>query len=171
MEMNYCRRCGSVFIKKDNHVFTCKNSHIIYANASPAVAVIIINQQGDILITKRARDPKKGQLDLPGGYCDGPENLENALYRELEEELGLLSHQYTAPKYVYSGIDYYDYSQESLPFLSCTFVVYLKEMVTIEPKDDVAEAYFVPVDSVKPKDFCYSNIQNAFTTYVKSLDI
>lgn len=169
--MNYCRRCGSAFVQQNKHVYTCANNHVIYANASPAVAVIIINQQGDVLITKRAQEPKKGLLDLPGGYCDGAETLENALFRELEEELGLLPHQYTAPKYVYSGIDYYDYAQESLPFLSCTFVVYLNEPVTIDPKDDVAEAYFVPLKNVKPEDFCYSNIQNAFITYVKTLDI
>jgi NAD+ diphosphatase len=169
LDMQYCRRCGAKFIEHHSHVYTCPNKHVIYANASPAVAAIIVNSKCDILVTRRAAEPKKGMLDLPGGYCDGAETLENALYRELQEELDVTPQQYTKPIYLYSGTDDYEYGNETLPFLSCTFVVKLVEDVIPAAKDDVAEAFFVPVNDIKPESFCYSNIQQALTIYINKI--
>lgn len=169
MEMNYCRRCGAKFTDKNNHIYKCSNNHTIYANSSPAVAIILTNQNGDVVVTKRATEPKKGLLDLPGGYCDGPENLEDAIERELQEELGLAVSQYTKPSYLCSYIDYYDYADECLPFLSTIFTAQLTEEVAIQANDDVEDAYFVPAKDIDANMFCFSNVQKAFNIYLNKL--
>lgn len=54
----------------------------------PAVSGIILN--GDqVLLVKRAKFPGKGFWSLPGGRVEFGETLEQALIRELKEELGI----------------------------------------------------------------------------------
>ena len=45
--------------------------------------------QDQLLLTKRAVDPEKGKWALPGGYMDAHEMPEEALKRELIEEVNL----------------------------------------------------------------------------------
>ena len=56
----------------------------------PKVAVIaLVLHQGKVLLIQRAVDPAKGKWSLPGGYMDAGEMPEEALQRELQEEVGL----------------------------------------------------------------------------------
>ena len=56
----------------------------------PKVAVIaLVLHQGKVLLIQRAVDPAKGKWSLPGGYMDAGEMPEDALRRELQEEVGL----------------------------------------------------------------------------------
>ena len=70
---------------------------------------MIVNDKGEILFTKRSVDPHKGMLDLPGGFVDIMESAENALVREIKEELNLnIEHfQYfmSSPnEYIFGGL-------------------------------------------------------------------
>lgn len=73
MEMNYCRRCGHTLTNVERHVYQCDNGHTLFANASPAVGVLFMNNEKEVLIATRSIDPGKGNLDMPGGFCDGAE--------------------------------------------------------------------------------------------------
>lgn len=161
IDMQYCRRCGSDFVKQDKHVFTCKNKHVIYANASPATAAIIINPANEVLVIKRAIEPGKGAYDLPGGFCDGAETLEDATKREIAEEVGITSDMYTELKFVCSGIDNYDLAGEVLAVCAAVFYVKLHNYVTPKPDDDAAEAFFVPLTAVRPEEFYFPTLQKA----------
>ena len=159
--MNYCRRCGTEFIGQSKHVFTCKNNHIIYANASPVTAAIIINPSNEVLVIKRAIEPGKGTLDLPGGFCDGVETLEDAIRREIAEEAGITTDKYSELSYICSGIDNYDLAGEVLPVCSVIFQVKLVENITPKPDDDAAEAFFVPLKTVQPDELYFPALQKA----------
>ncbi|AKG91183.1 ADP-ribose pyrophosphatase [Geoglobus ahangari] len=50
-------------------------------------AVVIRN--GKILLVKRANEPNKGKWSVPGGLVRAGETLEEALKREMREELGV----------------------------------------------------------------------------------
>ncbi len=82
-----------------------------YHNCASSVAAIIAVKNG-ILLTIRNHAPKKGTLDLPGGFCMYGESLENALEREIKEEINLdLAHiEYfgSFPNvYKYKGVTYF----------------------------------------------------------------
>lgn len=73
------------------------------------MAALIFDSHGRLLVTRRAIDPDKGKLDLPGGFIDPGESAEEAVRRELAEELGLepraIRYLASAPnRYLYSGL-------------------------------------------------------------------
>lgn len=69
----YCNDCGSNF----------------YNNPKPAMSALFINDRGELLFGKRARDPEKGKYDFPGGFLEYGEDLFAATIREIKEEAGV----------------------------------------------------------------------------------
>lgn len=59
-----------------------------FENPKPCVTAIIIQDQ-KLLIAKRNEEPFKGQWDFIGGYVGKNETPEQALKREIKEELGV----------------------------------------------------------------------------------
>ena len=66
-----------------------KCSFILYHNAASASAVIISDNENNILFEIRAKDPKKGMLGCPGGFTDSDETIEENVIRECKEEIGV----------------------------------------------------------------------------------
>ena len=62
--------------------------YVYFHNCASCVAAIIL-VKGGIVLTVRKTAPKKGMLDLPGGFCNYGESLEDALAREVKEEINL----------------------------------------------------------------------------------
>lgn len=157
MEMNFCRRCGTKLKLTEGHVYTCENDHIIFANASPAACLWIVNDSNEVLVAVRSREPGLGSLDTPGGFNDGKETGEDAVVRELKEELGLMPKDYTKPIYLLSALDAYDYKGETIDVLTNTYYARLVGNPIITPQDDVAKAYFTPLDEVDTDKFCFAS--------------
>ena len=53
--------------------------------------VVIVNDKNEILLIRRSKTDKTapGKYDLPGGRIEADENIEEALVREIKEEVGL----------------------------------------------------------------------------------
>ena len=89
---NFCPFCGTPLhgriVMPGGHQ-DCRNcGQIIYWNAKPCATALII-RQSEILLVRRAGPPYKGYWDLPGGFCDYGEHPEEAIKREVAEELGV----------------------------------------------------------------------------------
>jgi len=162
MEMNFCRRCGTKLHLVEGHVYTCENSHVIFANASPASCLWVVNDRNEVLVATRAREPGLGLLDAPGGFCDGAEIFEDGIFRELEEEVGLKPTDYTKPQYLLSALDTYHYKDETIDVLSGVYWARLIGNPTIDPQDDVAEAHFMSIESIDPKTIYFDAVREGF---------
>ena len=85
----YCPRCaGSARLEDERKVVCGACGFGLYLNTAAAVAGLIFDEEGRLLVARRSRDPQKGLLDLPGGFADYGEDAESALRREMREELG-----------------------------------------------------------------------------------
>lgn len=60
---------------------------VIYQNPKPVVAAII-EKDGKVLLARRATGLRAGKWDLPGGFVELEETAEEALVREVREEVG-----------------------------------------------------------------------------------
>src|SRR5262245_26214655 len=59
---------------------------VAYANPKPAAVGLITDEQGRLLLVKRAIEPFKGCWDAPGGFVEEGEHPLDAVRRELLEE-------------------------------------------------------------------------------------
>jgi len=162
----FCPRCGSSFNVQDDRSFLCAGCGLHYfINASAAVCALIIDQQDRLLLTIRGHDPGKGMLDLPGGFVNPLETAEEALRRELREELNLeidtFAYFGSSPnRYVFSGLTYFT--------LDLAYVCQARDLSGLKPDDDVAGALFVPVSEVDLDTIAFESIRGIIEAYRKS---
>lgn len=86
----YCPRCATPNAHPGSIPFRCGDCALaIYFGPVAAVGALILDDQGRLLLVRRARDPGKLQWGLPGGFVDQGETAEQALAREVYEETQL----------------------------------------------------------------------------------
>lgn len=86
---SHCSFCGHAFAEADPWPRTCAAcGETSYRNPKP-VAVILQPVDDGVLCIRRAIEPRRGMLALPGGYIDLGESWQAAAARELREEAGL----------------------------------------------------------------------------------
>ena len=88
---HFCPRCGSIhFVPNDFKSMRCEDcGFVYYLNASAATAALIFNSRDELLVIHRRDEPKKGMPDLPGGFVDFGESIEQGVAREVKEETNL----------------------------------------------------------------------------------
>lgn len=112
----YCGHCGAEAPGQPDRPggpFRCAAcGFTLFFNAAGAVGAIIRRPDGRALFIRRALEPARGKLGLPGGFVDPGENAEEALVREVREEVGLevRNLQYLnshANRYLFDGVTYH----------------------------------------------------------------
>lgn len=85
----FCGNCGShTKIRKDERAIFCPScQRTMYPTISPAIIVAI--RKNDKILLARGAHFKEGFYSLVAGYVDIGESLEDAVRREVKEEVGL----------------------------------------------------------------------------------
>jgi NAD+ diphosphatase len=163
----FCPVCGSKHFEKQNvKSMRCREcGFAMYVNPSAAVAAFIVNERDELLVTVRAKEPEKGSCDLPGGFVDEEESAEQALIRELHEELGIEVKEF---EYLFSLPNQYLYSGWTIPTLDLFYRVKIGTEIVPVPADDVAACTFIPLDQLDPRQFGLRSIRNAVARYVEN---
>lgn len=162
----YCPACGSKHFEiKTEKSKQCENCGFEYfLNPSAATAAFIRNGRGELLITRRRLEPGKGTLDLPGGFADIGETLEECIAREVKEETGLtvttVKPFCTLPnKYRYSGFD--------VPTLDAFFECTVESTATLKASDDAEDAQWLPLDDIHTEQFGLRSVRHALHEYIE----
>lgn len=165
MEYSFCPKCGSVADFKSPNLLICKNcSYNFYINPAPTNALIIENEKGEILLAKRKFEPKKGLLDLPGGFIEINESVEESSIREAKEELGI---NVTDVKYFKSYPDDYLYQDVNIKVLGLTLTAKIEGDQKIVASDDVEEVEFYKKDEIPMDKIAFESIRRALLDYIE----
>lgn len=163
----HCPVCGSTeFAVNNEKSMRCEScGFVLYVNPSAATAAFILNDRNELLVCRRAKEPEKGTLDLPGGFVDGDETGEEAIAREIKEELdGTVE----STEYLFSLPNLYEYSGLTIPTLDMFFACRLKnDLQSLHADDDVAEFSFIPLNRIEPQLFGLKSIRKAVEIFIE----
>jgi len=165
----FCPLCGAPRASySPTRPFRCVScGHTTFFGPSSAVGGIVTNPDGDVLLIRRAKDPGKGKLGMPGGFIDHGESAEQALAREIDEEVGIgvsvMNFVMTAPNhYFYQGIE--------LPVMDVFFHVPLDfhPVVRAQPSE-VTDYLWTQITEEILNQIAFASNRKALETYRDSL--
>ncbi|MHB9054849.1 MAG: NUDIX domain-containing protein [Paludibacteraceae bacterium] len=164
-KFRYCPSCGSAsFVSHNFKSKRCENcGFIFYYNPSAATAAFIRNSDGNLLVCRRAKEPAKGTLDLPGGFIDYDETAEEGIAREVKEELGINVNDL---HYIFSLPNDYLYSGLNVPTMDLFFEGKVANDTKLKAADDVNEALFIPLREINSQLFGLNSVRKAVEMYI-----
>ncbi|WP_321307598.1 NUDIX domain-containing protein [Marinifilum fragile] len=165
--IRYCPKCGGrEFVYHKDNSFLCGTcSFHLYINSAAAVAALIVNEKGELLLTRRAIEPQLGMLDLPGGFVDVMETAENAIEREIREELNL---DIKEMKYFMSFPNEYVFGGLSVFTTDLAFVCQVESFKNIKAEDDISSFEFYKPADVPLNEIGSVSIKEIVKSFVKS---
>ena len=148
----FCPKCGSsAFVENNEKSKRCEDcGFVFYFNASAANVAIIVNNKNELLVARRAKEPAKGTLDLPGGFADCGETVEEGVAREVKEETGL---SVESTKYLFSIPNIYIYSGMELHTMDMFFLCRVSDCTSLKADDDVAGLKWVAIEKLDSNEF------------------
>ncbi len=164
----YCPVCGSPrFVNNNEKSRRCEDcGFVYYLNPSAATAAFIVNASGNVLVVRRKLEPSKGMLDLPGGFSDIGESLEQGVTREVKEETGL---DVERPRFLFSYPNSYLYSGLVEPTMDSFFLCRVPDGVEAHADDDASEAFWARPEDLDASLFAFPSTRNAVFRFVTNL--
>lgn len=150
----YCPNCGQKYKTPNLARLECDHClEVSYKNSKPTASLLIIKDD-QVLLTKRALDPHKGELDTPGGFLDFGETAEAAAIREAKEELNV-----DIELTEFFGTFTSSYSTH----IKTLDIFFLAKIIsgTLNPNDDVAELVWMPIRVITSTTCPFAGVQAA----------
>ena len=176
---NVCPMCGGKNIGFiDTKKWFCSDcAFTLYHNVAAAVCVIVADRQGNVLLEKRAKEPRRGFFALPGGFIDPDESAEQACMRECREETGLTP---VSLRYICSAPNTYEYKHIVYKTCDLFFEALLPEPghsdlnalhnLRAEDADEIKGYKLFPVSSAESVDtipLAFPSAAYALKTWIK----
>ena len=153
-DVRYCPRCGTKLELKQRRGKrrpVCPFCDWIFFPDPKVAAGIVIQQDGNFLLVRRANSPQKGLWSLPVGFVDAGEDPAQTAVRECLEETGL-EVQVTQLLDVYTGQEH--------PRGAHIILMYQGVILggQLQPGDDASEAGFFPITNLPPLAFSTTHV-------------
>jgi 8-oxo-dGTP pyrophosphatase MutT (NUDIX family) len=156
----YCPRCGTRSeAEQAASPFRCSTCELkLYFNPTVSASAFIINADGDVLLIRRAKEPGKGLLGTIGGFVDAGESAEDALRREVQEEVNL---KITRIEFLTSHPNSYTYAGITYPVLDLFFLCWTDSVSKARPGDDVLSLVWQKMVDINPEDMAFDSMKKA----------
>lgn len=156
--LKFCPKCGNESLNWDGEKkWNCKVcDYILFHNVAGAVAVVI--KCGDeILLTRRNQEPKKGKLDLAGGFVDPKESAEETCARELFEEMKMRI-DISKLKYLASLPNIYEYKNIIYNTLDLFYEYESDEKFEVNLEiSEISETVWLKIQDINPDDIAFDS--------------
>lgn len=126
-----------------------------------AAAGVLVVKRGHVLLLERADPPRKGFLDVPGGFIEAGESIEGAARRELSEETGLTLGRVESLGFFWDT--YFIRGFGRFPVMNFYFVGHWRRGEP-KPADDAATAAWLPIGPLERlrKRFAWAHMTPLF---------
>jgi mutator protein MutT len=139
----HCPVCATTVEPEDGRFECPECGFVTFAHSMPTASAVVGDDEGRVLLSRRAHDPFAGKWDLPGGFLEEGEHPLDCVMRELREEAGI---GLADPKLLGIWIDRYEYKRRLVATLNLYYSARIGEG-TPEPADDVTELrWFAPAE-------------------------
>jgi 8-oxo-dGTP pyrophosphatase MutT (NUDIX family) len=165
----YCPYCGADAFRPAGEEDYLQCGHCrkkFYINAAGAVTCIIVNPQDEILLVRRHFEPSKGMLDLPGGFVNIDETAEDAVRREIREELNL---SVDAVRYLGSANNQYQYGGMLYFTLDLGFACSVSDFSSITASDDVDKYLFLAPEKVDFAQIAFPSVRTILKNFIGAI--
>lgn len=168
-KFKYCPVCGSSrFVVNNIKSKRCEDcGFVYYLNPSAATAAFIIDDQQRVLCVKRRFEPAKGTLDLPGGFVDMDETIEQGMAREVNEETHLTV---SSLRFLFSIPNLYVYSGFTVHTTDCYFLCRVDNLEPLHAADDAESLQWIPLDEIDYRKFGFTSTQTAIQRLMAQKD-
>ena len=156
----HCPRCSAELAGEQGSVRCSSCGFIGYANSAPTASALVEDDEGRLLLARRAVDPHAGKWDVPGGFLEEGEHPLDGLRRELLEEAGV---EIEPVDLLGIWMDRYGDGPDAAATLNLYWVARITSG-RLEAADDVDELRWFAGDALPPVE------EIAFANTVKVLD-
>jgi ADP-ribose pyrophosphatase YjhB (NUDIX family) len=130
----------------------------LFFNVAAAAGVFLLDPDGRALFVRRAHEPAKGKLGIPGGFVDPGEPVEAAVAREAAEEVGLavgrLDFLCSFPnRYEFAGVRYHT--------VDLFFRAETAGLDAAAPSAEVSEIVLARPSEIDPEEIAFGSIRFA----------
>ena len=122
---------------------------------------------GKIVLIKRAKEPGRGMLDLPGGFVDPKESAEQAVIREVKEELQI---DIKEPEYLGSFPNIYKY--QDVLYHTCDLFFYSRiDGLPVEfSKTEVEELVLLRPSEILADKIAFESVREALRFFGRTIN-
>ena len=132
-----------------------------YASSKPTSSAVCVDDEGRVLLSKRAIPPDEGRWDLPGGFLEEGEHPLDGVRRELQEEAGV---EIEPLELLGIWMDRYGGDGSAAATLN---LYYTARIVEGEPvaADDVAEFRWFAPDEIPYDDLAFGHLDQVLAAW------
>jgi ADP-ribose pyrophosphatase YjhB (NUDIX family) len=160
----FCPSCGAALKLLSGPPLKCDSCEFVYyLSTTCATAAFLVRPDGKSLFIRRAKEPAKGKLAIPGGFIDEGESAEEAVRREFREEVGI---DPTGLRYLCSHVNSYHYKGITYPVLDFFFIARATGEERPEALDGVADFCWLDPREVEPDEMAFPSMTYALKQYL-----
>jgi len=160
----YCPRCGHGPVAPlAAPLFSCPACGFHY-HFNPAVAagVMVEDRQQRLLLVRRAKEPARGLLGVPGGFVDIGESAEESARREAGEETGI---EVEDLRFLGSWPNLYEWKGVAYPVVDIYFTARVGDGKAASARHEVEEVLWLRPEEVDPATLAFPTTRAAFARY------
>lgn len=158
-----CPRCGVALAAPGACPLVCEAcGFAYYFNPAVSAAAILLRGDGQALFIRRGHEPGLGRLAFVGGFVDAGETPEDALRREVREEVGV---ELAAIDYLGSQPNTYGYRGVSYHVADLIFVATLAPGAVPRELDGVAAIEWHDPMALEPTRLAFASMAWALATF------
>lgn len=163
----FCPQCGTATNAGANPLRCQACGLHFYFNPTLAAAAFLFDDAGRAIFIRRARDPGIGKLTVPGGFVDIGETAEEALAREVREEVGLAI---ADVRYVCSLTNLYFYKNVTYPVCDLMFCGRALQPETAAALDGATSFVWLKLTDVDPEELAFPSVKRGLAILLEAQD-